>query len=113
LPGQTDTAWGRIWDELPGGFPRFAGADEASIGRGPLSGEFTVAADPATVLATLRSALEAAGYRTVSVSNPLEDGSRTIESAGSAAGCRVQTTVGPLGGVTAIAVLFGATCPFA
>jgi hypothetical protein len=112
LPTQTDTAWGRIWDELPASFPRYPGASPASTGRAPLSGEFTVAADPATVVSALRAALEAAGYQTVSLSSPLEDGSRTLESAGAAAGCRVQTTVGPLGGLTAIAVLFGSACPF-
>lgn len=112
VPGQTDTAWGRIWDSLPSGFPRYPGASPASIGRGPVSAEFTVSADPTTVLSALRSALEAAGYSTVNQSGPLEDGSRTLESGSATAGCRVQTTVGPLGGLTYIAVLFGAACPF-
>jgi hypothetical protein len=112
LPTQTDTAWGRIWDELPAGFPRYPGATTTTVARDPVSAEFTVTADAAAVLTALRTALEAAGYSTVSVSGPLEDGSRALESAGSAAGCRVRTTVGPLGGQTYVSVLFGAACPF-
>jgi hypothetical protein len=76
-----------------------------------VSAEFTVAANAAAVLDGLRSDLEAAGYGTVSQSGPLEDGSWTLESVGSA-GCRVLTTVGLLGGLTHITVLFGAACPF-
>jgi hypothetical protein len=112
VPTQTDTAWGRIWDGLPAAFPRYPGASPASGAREPVSAELTVAADVATVVAGLRGALEAAGYTTVSQSGPLEDGSLTLESAGAAAGCRVRTTVGPLGGLTHITVLFGAACPF-
>jgi hypothetical protein len=109
---QSETAWGRIWDALPATFPIYPGAAPASVAREPVSAEFTVAADPAAVLSGLRTSLEAAGYSTVSQSGPLEDGSRTLESASSATGCRVQTTAGPLGGLTYIAVLFGAACPF-
>jgi hypothetical protein len=77
-----------------------------------VSAEFTVAADAAAVIGSLRSRLEAAGYSTVSQSGPLEDGTRTLESAGSSVGCRVRTTVGPLGGLSHIIVLFGAACAF-
>ena len=99
-------------DALPASFPRYPGAAPASGAREPVSAELTVPADAATVLAGLRTALEAAGYSTVSQTGPLEDGSRTIESVGSTAGCRVRTTVGPLGGLTHITILFGAACPF-
>ena len=112
LPSQTDTSWGRIWDALPASFPRYPGAAPASVAHDPVSADFTVAADAATVVAGLRTALEAAGYSTVSQSGPLEDGSRTLESASSTAGCRVRTTVGPLGGLTHITVLYGSSCPF-
>jgi hypothetical protein len=112
LPTQTDTPWGRIWDALPAAFPRYPGAAPASVTRDPVSAEFTVAADAGTVLAGLRTALEAAGYSTVAETGPLEDGSRTLESAGSTAGCRVRTIVGPLGGLMHMTILFGASCPF-
>jgi hypothetical protein len=112
LPTQSDTAWGRIWDALPGAFPRYPGASPATLSREPVSAEFTVPADPSAVVSTLRTALEAAGYATVSQSGPLEDGSRTLESAGATSGCRVLTTVAPLGGLSQIVVLFGAACPF-
>ena len=113
LPGQTTTAWGRIWDGLPAAFPRYPGSSPATVSRGPASAELTVAADAAAVLAGLRTRLETAGYSTVTLSGLMEDGSRVLDSASSTSGCRVQTTVGPLGGLTYISVLFGAACPFA
>ena len=30
LPSQTDTAWGRIWDDVPDSFPVAAGAEPAT-----------------------------------------------------------------------------------
>ena len=83
-------------DALPAGFPRYPGAAEASVGRGPASAELTVAADPAAVVTALQTALEGAGYRTVTVWGPMEDGSRTIESEGTTPGCRVGPMHPPL-----------------
>ncbi len=108
---QTDTSWGRIWDALPAGFPRYPGATDSGSGD-VASGSFVANADAATVATWMTGALRVAGYSTVDSSGPLEDGSRVIESVGATAGCRVRTTVRPLGGVTMIDVLFGAKCRF-
>lgn len=113
IPPQTDTDWGRIWDALPAGFPAFASARPTETGTGPASATLDVGAtDPMEVATFYQSALEGAGYSTVSMSGPREDGSIEIESAG-AGTCRVRTTVTPLGGTTIVTILYGADCPFA
>ena len=111
-PGQSDTDWGRIWDALPESFPEFAGASPAETGEGPASAVLDVGdTDPAEVAAYYVGALEAAGYSTLARSDPREDGSWEIESAGDSE-CRVRTTVTPLGGTTILEILYGADCPF-
>jgi hypothetical protein len=109
--GQTDTEWGRIWDTVPAGFPRYPGAapaDDASAA--PASLRYVVSgADPETIAAWLQAGLETATFST-DVSGPLEDGSFALDSVGDA-GCRIQTTVAPLGGMTFVTVLYGASCP--
>jgi hypothetical protein len=108
---QTDTAWGRIWDALPPGFPRYPGAapaDDASAV--PASGRYAISGgDPEEIAAWLQAAMETAQFST-DVSGPLEDGSFTLDSVG-VAGCRIQTTVAPLGGMTFVTVLYAADCP--
>lgn len=108
---QTDTAWGRIWDALPPGFPRYPGAapaDDASAA--PSSGRYAVAGgDPEEIAAWLQAAMETATFST-DVSGPLEDGSFALDSVGDS-GCRIQTTIAPLGGMTFVTVLYGADCP--
>ena len=108
---QTDTAWGRIWDALPAGFPRYPGAapaDDASAA--PSSGRYAVAGgNPEEIAAWLQAAMEAAMFST-DVSGPLEDGSFALDSVGDG-GCRIQTTIAPLGGMTFVTVLYGADCP--
>lgn len=112
IPAQTDTDWGRIWDALPAGFPAFAGAGPTETGAGPASATLDVGAtDPMEVATFYQSALEGAGYSTVSMNGPREDGSIEIESAG-AGRCRIRTTVTPLGGTTIVTILYGADCPF-
>jgi hypothetical protein len=108
---QTDTAWGRIWDALPPGFPRYPGAAPANdASAAPSSGRYAIpGGDPEEIAAWLQAALETAQFST-DVSGPLEDGSFTLDSAG-VAGCRIQTTVAPLGGMTFVTVLYGASCP--
>jgi hypothetical protein len=108
---QTDTAWGRIWDTVPAGFPRYPGAapaDDASPD--PASLRYAISdSDPETIAAWLQAGLETATFST-DVSGPLEDGSFTLDSVGDA-GCRIQTTVAPLGGLTFVSVLYGVDCP--
>ena len=109
---QTDTDWGRIWDALPDGFPRYPGSVATETGQaGPVSAEFAVPADGETVTTWLQASLEGAGYSTEALSGPLEDGSRVIDSVADG-GCLVQTIVTPLSGTTHVTVRFGANCPF-
>jgi hypothetical protein len=110
---QTDTDWGRIWDALPPGFPTYPGsttADDAATG--PASATLVVDGDAAKAIGTwMASHLEAASYRTESISGPLEDGSYVVESVGATSGCRVQVKAAPLGSLTTINVMYGAACP--
>lgn len=108
---QTDTTWGRIWDALPRGFPRYPGAAPADDASGaPSSGRYAVAGgDPEEIAAWLQAAMETATFST-DVSGPIEDGSFTLDSVGDG-GCRVQTTISPLGGMTFVTVFYGADCP--
>ena len=109
--GQTDTEWGRIWDAVPARFPRYAGATPATdASAGPASARYAVPGnDPKKIAAWLQGALETATFST-DVSGPLEDGSFAADSVGDA-GCRINTTVAPLGGMTFVTVLYGASCP--
>ena len=68
------------------------------------------AADVDTVASWYRDALEAAGYATIDLSDPLEDGSRVLDSQTDLPECKVQTTFRPEGGSTMITVLFAAGC---
>jgi hypothetical protein len=110
---QSDTDWGRIWDSLPTGFPTIAGStpsDEAAIG--PASATFTVNGNTAkTIATTLQTQLMAAGYTTVALGGPLEDGTYTLDMTGQPAGCMLQIKAAPTGGVTTVTILYGATCP--
>jgi len=110
-PSQTDTEWGRIWDALPASFPVPAGAQPTQTGDGPASAILDVPGDPAEMMTALQAALELAGFRTESLSGPLEDGGLILEASAEGA-CRVQARVVPLGGTTILTVLYGAACPF-
>ena len=110
--GTTETDWGTIHDALPPGFPRYPGSTPTETGGGPASAVFDVPADVPTVTTWLQGALEGAGFSTLSLSGPAEDGSMEIESVGPATTqCRVRTTVAPLGGSTIVTILYGAVCP--
>jgi hypothetical protein len=111
LGGTTETEWGTIHDTLPPGFPRYPGSNPTETGAGPASGVFDVPADVSTVTTWFQGALEGAGFSTLSLSGPAEDGSMEIESVGLTAQCRVRTTVAPLGGSTIVTILYGAVCP--
>jgi hypothetical protein len=111
---QTDTAWGRIWDGLPAGFPVYPGAIESEEAGGgePVSATFSVAdAAPDEIATALQSQLELATFSTEALSGPLEDGGFVIDSVGDA-GCRIETTVTPAAEQTRISVRYGAECPF-
>jgi hypothetical protein len=111
--GQTDTEWGRIWDSLPSDFPAIAGStpsDEAATG--PASAALVVNGDTAKAIATsMQVKLEAAGFKTVGLTGPLEDGTYVLDSALGLGGCKVQVTAKPLGSVTTVTILYRAACP--
>jgi hypothetical protein len=110
--GQTDTEWGRIWDSVPSAFPRFPGstvADDADPR--PASLRYAVLeGDPSEIATWLQAALETATYSTEGLSGPFEDGSMVLDSVGDG-GCRIESVVAPLGGMTFVTVLYGADCP--
>ena len=109
---QTETGWGRIWDNVPTGFPRFPGSIVADpVGPDPVSGTYSVVNDDtAQIAGWMQNALETASFGTESLSGPLEDGGFVIESVGEGE-CRIQTSVRPMGGLTFVIVRYGAACP--
>lgn len=111
--GQTDTEWGRIWDTLPSGFPTYPGSTPAEeTATGPASADLAVDGIDAKGIATLlQTLLERAGYETVGLSGPLEDGSYVLDMTGSATGCKVRVSAAPTGGLTTVTILYGAACP--
>jgi hypothetical protein len=115
LPTTTETAWGRIWDDLPAAFPVYPGAEQADGGQGPASALVAVpatVAGPAKVVAWYRQALVAAGYSIEALGGPMEDGGTVIDAVGLEPACRVQVTIGPRGSQTTVGILFAAACPF-
>jgi hypothetical protein len=110
--GQSDTTWGRIWDGVPAGFPRFAGARDADDATPePVSDVYAVEGGDATeISAWLQAAMETATYSTEGLSGPLEDGTFVLDSVGDG-GCRIQTTIAPTGSLVLVTVLYGADCP--
>jgi hypothetical protein len=109
--GVTETDWGQIRDALPPGFPLYPGSTPTQTGGGPASAVLEVPGDVTTVTTWLQGALEGAGFSTLSLSGPFEDGAMEIESVGPTTQCRVRTTIAPLGGSTVVTVLYGAVCP--
>jgi len=111
--GQTDTEWGPIWDTLPAGFPSYPGSTPGEeTATGPASANLVVDGVDAKGIATrLEGLLQGAGYTTVGLSGPLEDGSYVLDMTGSGAGCRLQVSAAPTGGLTTITILYGAACP--
>ena len=108
---QTTIDWGRIWDSLPPGVPAYPGAQATETGSGPASATLELPAGVDAAATWWRTALEGAGYRIEAVNGPLEDGSIVIDAEGDA-GCRVQTSVAPLGDVTVATIYVAADCPF-
>lgn len=110
---QSETEWGRIWDDVPAGFPRYPGATTTEdVGPEPVSDAYAVAnGDPAEIAAWMQTALETATYSTEALSGPFEDGSFVLDSVGDG-DCRMQVTIAPMGGLTVVSVRYGADCPF-
>ncbi len=106
----SQTDWGAILDALPQGFPVYPDADVAEPPPEPVSAAFETADGVDQVATWYRDALTDAGFSTVDLSDPLEDGSRVLDSATDLPECRVQLTFRPLGGSTMIVVLYGAGC---
>jgi hypothetical protein len=110
---QSDTAWGRIWDTLPTTFPTIPGAtvsEEAASGAA--SAVLTVnGQSPKDVAALMQRLLSGAGYSTIGLTGPLENGGYVVDMAGRPQGCKVQVTAAPTGSVTTVTVLYGTTCP--
>jgi len=111
--GQTDTEWGRIWDRLPSGFPTYPGwTPGEETATGPASANLVVEGIDAKGIATLlQTLLTQAGYTTAGLSGPLEDGSYVLDMTGPPAGCKLQVTAAPTGGLTTLTILYGAACP--
>ncbi|HET7726757.1 MAG TPA: hypothetical protein VFK54_05455 [Candidatus Limnocylindrales bacterium] len=110
-PTTTETDWGTIVDRLPAGFPVHPEAVPIEAPGGAVSGAFAVGAPGPTLTEWYQSALELAGYSTVALSGPLEDGSTVIESVGpTSTACRIQTTITPLSGTTRVTILVDAAC---
>ena len=110
---QTDTAWGRIWDNVPSGFPRYPGSSVADdTSPEPVSATYAIAGggDPAKIASWMQAALETATFSTEALSGPLEDGSFVLDSVGDG-GCRIQVVIAPMGGLTFVTVRYGAACP--
>lgn len=107
-PTTTVTDWGVILDAVPDDFPRYPGAKDTEADE-PVSAALIAEAAADEVAKWYRDALEAAGYDT-DLSDPLEDGSRVLDSQTDLPECKVQTTVRPEGGSTMITVLFAAGC---
>ena len=111
--GQTDTDWGRIWDTLPKGFPSVPGATTADeTATGPASANLALPGKDAKGVATaLQAALTQAGFKTIGLSGPLENGGYVLDMTGTPAGCQLQVAATPTGSLTTLTVLYGAACP--
>ncbi len=110
--GQTDTEWGRIWDAVPAGFPRYPGATTADDATpDPVSSAYAIAqGDAAQIADWMQTSLELATYSTEGLSGPYEDASYVLDSVGDG-DCRIQTRIAPQGGLILVTVLYGAACP--
>ncbi len=106
----TQTDWGAILDALPDGFPVYPTAEVAEPPSEPVSAAFSTPDPVDQVAGWYRNALEAAGFSTVDLSEPLEDGSRVLDSQSDVPECRIQVTFHPQGGSTMITVRYGAGC---
>ena len=111
--GQTETEWGVIWDAIPADFPVYSGAvtseESATV---PSRANLVVdGPDPSAVARpgpTRRCRTRASRHRRARPS--MEDGSMSIDAV-RGTDCRVLVTSAPLGSLTSITILYGASCP--
>lgn len=111
LPPTTSTVWGTILDGVPPDFPVYPGATVTDPIEGPASGAWATTARVGKVAPWYQAALEAAGFATVNLSAPLEDGTMILDMEGDSPDCQLQASFRPLDGSTIISVLYGAGCP--
>lgn len=109
-PTTSETDWGTILDAVPATFPVLPGAEPADAPDEPVSAAWISDAGVDEAATWYRDALEALGYGTMGLSDPLEDGSRVLDSVADIPECRIQTTFRPAGESTMITVLYGAGC---
>lgn len=124
VPTQSETAWGRIWDALPAGFPMLPGARPAVGVAESASASFDIEPDGATGgvgggaaggaagLADFYATALSAGY-VVSREGPLEDGAFEVDAARPGGQCRIRVRAAPLGSLIRLTILYGAACPLA
>jgi hypothetical protein len=105
----TQTEWGEILDALPATFPIYPGAGIVEVPGGPVSGSFDARADADTVATWYADVLRGRGYA-VELSQPLEDGSRTLDAAADLPECRIRMTFTPADGSAIMTVLYAAAC---
>jgi hypothetical protein len=114
LPGQSSTAWGRIWDALPPWFPLPAGAIPTQTGSGPFTAELALpsGSTAAGAAAFFRSEFQKVGFPAVNLDGPLEDGRFVVSVPGSGGACQIEVQAVPLASGVVARVLYGAGCPF-
>jgi hypothetical protein len=109
-PTTTKTDWGVILDSVPEDFPQYPGAKVVDSPDEPVSAAYEAKATVDEVARWYRKATEEAAWSTLDLSDPLEDGSRVLDSQGDLPECQVQTTFRPEGDSTLITVLYAAGC---
>ena len=103
-PTTTKTDWGVILDSVPEDFP-LPGREGGRLARRAGQRRVRGQGHRRRGRALVRKALEEAAWSTLDLSDPLEDGSRVLDSQGDLPECQVQTTFRPRGGSTLITVL--------
>jgi len=111
LPSQTDTEWGRIWDALPPWFPIPEGAKRTETGEEAFSAELLLRAGSTAEAAAefFRARFQAAGFASVDVDGPIEDGGFVVSVPGD---CQIEVRIAQRGDSAVASVRYGARCPF-
>jgi hypothetical protein len=106
----TETEWGTILDAVPATFPVLPGAEPVESPDEPVSAAWITDTSIDEAATWYRDALEAQGLNTMGLSDPLEDGSRVLDTVADIPECRIQTTFRPAGESTMITVRYAAGC---